>query len=82
MALAVSKAENFTRQCDRFGKNTNGTRDWGVFQLNEVHLKKGYTIKDFTDCQKNIEIAYKIFKQQSWNPWVAFTNGNYKKYLN
>lgn len=82
MALAVSRAENGTRQCDRFGINTNKTIDVGVFQINTVHLKKGYTLQDLADCKKNIDIAYDIFKAQGWTPWVAHNNGSYKKFLN
>src|SRR5262245_34198797 len=34
MALAVSQAENGTRQCDRVGINKNNTLDLGIFQIN------------------------------------------------
>lgn len=81
MALAVSQAENGTRQCDRFGVNTNKTIDVGVFQLNSVHLKKGYTLADFMDCKKNTDIAFEIFQAQGWNPWVAWQNKNYLRFL-
>lgn len=81
IALAVSQAENGTRQCDRIGVNTNRTVDVGIFQINSVHFKKGYTLNDFTDCKKNVDIAYEIFQIQGWNPWVAYTNSSYKKFL-
>ncbi len=81
MALAVSRAENGTMQCDRFGINTNGTIDLGVFQINSVHMKKGWKLVDLVDCQKNVDFAYEIFKAQGWSPWVAYNNGNYKKFL-
>lgn len=79
LALAVSQAENGTRQCDRKGgPNKNGTFDWGVFQLNDVHQSKG----NLKDCTENIKIAKQIFDRQGWSPWVAYQNGNYKKFLN
>lgn len=81
MALAVSQGENGTRQCDRFGVNTNKTIDVGVFQINSVHLKKGYTLTDLSDCHKNVDIAFEIYSAQGWSPWVAYTNGSYKKFL-
>lgn len=81
MALAVSQAENGTRQCDRINVNNNKTVDVGVFQINSVHFKKGYTINDFADCQTNIEVAHKIFKAQGWSPWVAYNNKNYLKFM-
>lgn len=81
MALAVSQAENGTRQCDRFGVNTNRTIDIGVFQINSVHMKKGYTLKDLSDCHKNTDVAYEIFQAQGFTPWVVFQTGAYKRFL-
>jgi hypothetical protein len=81
MALAVSQAENGTRECDRRGGlNSNGTYDWGVFQLNEIHLKKGYTLHDFKDCLTNIRIAKAIYDRQGWLPWSAYKNNSWRKY--
>lgn len=76
MALAISQAENGTRQCNRIHVNKNGTLDYGVFQVNSIH---GST--ELLDCRKNIEVAYQIFKKSGWSPWVTFKNGAYKKYL-
>jgi hypothetical protein len=81
-ALAVSRAENGTRKCDRQGAlNKNGTHDWGVFQINEIHLKKGYTLKDFTDCKKNIQIAHSIYKGSGWGAWSVYNNKKYLQHL-
>lgn len=81
-ALAVQKAENGSGQCDRFNINTNGTVDFGVFQINTVHLKKGYKLADLIDCKKNVDIAFEIYSQQKgFQAWVAYNNGNYKKFL-
>lgn len=81
VALAVSHAENGTRQCDRIHVNNDKSVDIGIFQLNSVHFAKGYSVKDFANCKKNIEIAYQIFQKQGWSPWVAYKNNSYKKYL-
>jgi hypothetical protein len=82
MALAISQAENGTRQCDRVaGPNKNGTYDYGLFMINEVHLKKGYTIAQLKDCNFNIKVAKAIFDRQGWNPWSTLKNGSYKKFL-
>ena len=81
LAIRVSWAENGSRKCDRVSPmNTNGTYDYGVFQINSVHMKKGYTEADLTDCLRNIQIAYEIFKRQGFEPWVAYRNGNWKRY--
>ena len=76
-ALAVSQAENGTRECDRVHVNKDGSKDIGVFQLNTVHSAKG----DLYDCTENIKIAKQIFDRQSWNPWVVYQTGAYKKFL-
>jgi hypothetical protein len=82
MALAVSQAENGTRECARVSQpNSNGSHDTGVFQINDIHLKKGYTRKDFQNCFTNIKVAKAIFDQQGWGPWSVYKNGSYKKYL-
>lgn len=82
LALAVSQAENGTRQCDRYNQNTNGTRDWGIFQVNEVHLKKpGWSLSDLTDCKKNVDRAFEIYEAQGFSPWVAYKNKSYLKFL-
>jgi len=81
MALAVAKAENGTWQCDRFGINKNGTADFGLFQINSIHLKKGYSLAELIDCKKNVDIAYELFKAQGWNPWVAYTSKAYLKFM-
>jgi hypothetical protein len=80
MALAVAKAENATWQCDRFGINKNGTLDWGLFQINTIHLKN-VDLKSLLDCEANVDFAYKLFKAQGWQPWVAYTSKAYLKFM-
>ncbi|MDQ3816096.1 MAG: hypothetical protein M3362_00210 [Acidobacteriota bacterium] len=82
MALAISQAENGSRKCDRASKpNKNGTIDYGVFQINSVHLKKGWKLSELKDCYKNVDYAYEIYKASGWNPWSTYKNGAYKKFL-
>jgi hypothetical protein len=79
MALAISQAENGTRQCDRKSKpNKNGTFDTGIFQINSIHSAKG----NLVDCTDNIKVAYQIYKTSGWYPWVVYNTGAYKKFLN
>ena len=56
--------------------NTNGTRDIGLFQINEIHapeiLKQfGYTMDDLLDPEKNMQVASWLFQKKGWQPWVA-----------
>lgn len=77
MALAISQAENGTRQCDRVSKpNSNGTVDTGVFQINSIHASKG----KLKDCKDNIRVAYSIFKASKWNAWSVYKNKSYLKF--
>lgn len=51
-------------------KNTNGSEDFGVFQINSVHTKRfGEEFKN--DYKANIQVAYALYKQQGFGPWVA-----------
>ena len=50
------------------------TGDKGFWQLNRRwqewrFLRRGWTWEDAKDPEKNTEIAYEIFLEQSWRPW-------------
>jgi hypothetical protein len=78
IAIAVAKAESGLK-CDALNINTNNTADMGVFQLNSTHLKKGgdWTLANMGDCYKNVDLAYELWKEQGFSPWVAFNTGAY-----
>jgi len=78
MAIAVAKAESGLK-CDALNINTNNTVDMGIFQLNSTHLKKGgeWTLANMGDCYKNVDLAYELWKEQGFEPWVAFNSGAY-----
>jgi len=67
-AKAVFYAESGFN-CDAVSK----TNDHGLTQL--------HGIKEY-DCRKNLEIAYEMYKKRGWQPWSAYKNGKYRKYLN
>lgn len=77
-ALAVAKAES-GMNCNAFNVNSNGSVDFSIFQLNSVHLKKGgeWTLENMANCYKNVDLAYEMWKEQGFQPWVAFTSGGY-----
>ena len=59
VALAVQRAENPRGQCEIYHYNTDGTLDWGYFQINTVHLKRpGVNLRALLDCRANIDFAY------------------------
>ncbi len=77
MALAIAKAESGLK-CDAIGINADSA-DIGVFQLNTAHLKRGgnWTLANMGDCYRNVDLAYELWKEQGFSPWVAFNTGAY-----
>lgn len=82
-AMAVSRCES--GHSNAIGAlNTNGTRDWGVFQLNDGGTLQGALRRlgvPFTsteeaqqlalDAQINVRAARIIFDDRGWAPWVC-----------
>jgi hypothetical protein len=83
IALAIQRAENPEGKCETYHYNSDGTLDWGYFQINTVHLKRpGLNLRDLLDCQANIDFAYQLYsEQQSFAAWSVYNNGAYRKYL-
>lgn len=81
MALAISQAENGTRQCDRITVEPNNTVSIGLFQINSIHFNK-YPLSQLITCQGNVNAALDIYDNwNSWQPWSVYKNGSYKKFL-
>jgi len=82
IALAVQRAENPKGACEIYHYNTDGTLDWGYFQINTVHLKRpGLNLRDLLDCKANIDFAYILYQERGFDPWTTYTSGAYQKYL-
>ena len=82
VALAVQRAENPRGACEVYHYNTDGTLDWGYFQINTVHLKRaGVNLRDLLDCKANIDFAYVLYQERGFEPWTTYTSGAYQKYL-
>lgn len=83
VALAIQRAENAAGKCEIYHYNTNGTLDWGYFQINTVHLKRpGLNLRDLLDCKANIDFAYQLYvEQRGFTPWSTFNSGAYRKYM-
>ena len=81
-ALAVQRAENPRGACEVYHYNSDGTLDWGYFQINTVHLKRaGVNLRDLLDCRANIDFAYKLYTERGFEPWTTFSSGAYRQYL-
>lgn len=81
VATAVFKAESGLR-CNAINRaNSNGSVDYGVAQINSIHMKKGYTEANLLDCETNLRVALAIFNRQGFEPWAAYSSGKFKQYL-
>lgn len=83
IALAIQRAENAQGKCEIYHYNTDGTLDWGYFQINTVHLKRpGLNLRDLLDCKANIDFAYQLYRERhGFTPWSTFNDGRYKRYM-
>lgn len=80
IAIAVAKAESGWKFDAKGGPNKNGTYDYGLFQINEIHKP--------SDAEKtmplpNAKRAFAIYKGAGnrFSPWSAYNNGAYKKHM-
>ena len=82
IALAIQRAENPRGACEIYHYNTDGTLDWGYFQINTVHLTRpGLNLRDLLDCRTNIDFAYQLYRERGFQPWSTYNNGAYRKFL-
>jgi len=82
IALAVQRAENPRGACEIFHYNSDGTLDWGYFQINTVHLKRaGVNLRGLLDCKANIDFAYQLYTERGFEPWTTFNSGAYRQFL-
>jgi hypothetical protein len=83
VALAIQRAENAQGKCEIYHYNTDGTLDWGYFQINTVHLKRpGLNLRDLLDCKANIDFAYQLYREKGgFTPWSTYNDGRYRRYM-
>ena len=83
VALAIQSAENSRGACEIYHYNSSdGTLDWGYFQINTVHLTRpGLNLRDLLDCKANIDFAYQLFREKGFEAWTTFTSGAYRKFM-
>jgi hypothetical protein len=82
VALAIQRAENPKGACEIYHYNSDGTLDWGYFQINTVHLRRpGLNLRDLLDCKANIDFAYVLYQERGFQPWSTYNNGAYRAFL-
>jgi soluble lytic murein transglycosylase-like protein len=69
--MAIMKAESGARP-NATCHNTNGTTDRGLFQINSVHASRVRgNLDSLYDPETNVRVAYAIWSEQGWSPWVT-----------
>lgn len=83
LALAIQRAENPQGKCEIYHYNSDGTLDWGYFQINTVHLQRpGLNLRDLLDCKANIDFAYQLYQEKGgFTPWSTYKSGKYRQFL-
>jgi hypothetical protein len=81
VAVAVAGAESGWVP-DATNANTNGSTDFGLWQINSVHatiLAGG----DWRDPYDNARMAYRVWAEagRAWTPWVTYNTGAYRSHL-
>jgi hypothetical protein len=78
VALAIQRAENPQGKCEIYHYNSDGTLDWGYFQINTVHLN----LRDLLDCKANIDFAYQLYRERGgFSSWSTYSSGLYRKFI-
>lgn len=81
MGVAVALAESGGKPSALNTANRNGSRDYGLFQINSVHkeLLAKYNWEDPTD---NARMALQIYRDagNKWTPWAVYNSGSYRKF--
>jgi len=82
VALAIQRAENPRGDCEIYHYNTDGTLDWGYFQINTVHLKRPeVNLRAMLNWRANIDFAYQLYTERGFQPWTTYRNGVYPQFL-
>lgn len=74
-AIAIAESGRNTRAVNR---NTNGSVDRGLWQINSVH---GYPADKLFDPAFNARAAREVFEKQGWDAWVAYKNGLHEPHV-
>lgn len=80
-AIAIALAESGGRTDAVNRKNSNGSIDYGLFQINSIHkdlLARG----SWSDPVSNARMAFSVSSGgTNWKPWVVYKTGAYRMFL-
>lgn len=81
-ARAVCKAESGLQNIRSHKMNSNGTYDWGLCQINDVHKEKLVNFyANILDPEKNIQVASIIWRNSGKEAWVQYNNNAHAQYI-
>lgn len=79
--VCISKYES-SFNCDATNKNTDGSTDYGLMQVNSYWWCSGDPLSKYNgcsatcsslfNCQNNANCAYTVWKQQGYNAWYGY----------
>ena len=80
VGIGVAMAESGGDPTIRGGPNSNGTYDYGLFQINSIHNP---TAQDWADPVVNARMALKVYRDagNKWVPWTTYKNRSHQKYM-
>lgn len=67
-AVAIAYAESGFN-ADATNHNTNGSTDYGLWQINSVHNFPELANGQWRDPNTNARLAYQVWKGSGWNAW-------------
>lgn len=76
-AKAIFRAESSLNPTAKH-KNTNGTIDCGIGQIN---FKGTVCPEGFMDVEINLAYARWMYDRRGWQPWVVYNNKSYLRYI-
>ena len=76
---AIALAESGGRVGAVGGPNSNGTHDYGLWQINSVHHYDRHRL--LTDPAYNAQAAVAIYHSQGLQAWSTYTSGAYRSHL-
>lgn len=80
LAVCIALAESSGRT-DAVNRNTNGTGDYGVWQINDVHNEK-MPGRDRFDPDVNAQLMAMISSNgTNWQPWTTYNTGAYQQFM-
>lgn len=77
---AIALAES-GGQTDVTHRNTNGSTDLGVWQINDNANSDVLTMGDWRNPADNARMAFTIYKRQGYQAWSVFNSKTYAKHL-